>query len=452
MNIFKKYILCIVSFLLVLSFLPSNIKAEEKEYYSILIKENMDFDVVLSKLRSENQKVIYSIPEVKMLQVEGERDKIISAIDSNNIDEINPSTGAFKTYTPNINDEKVINPDSIWEQQWDMKRITHNGESYKLHKPSGKVSVAVIDSGNPEDHPDFQKTSSLKSKNLVPKGGYKGEEPSETGDINQLTDITGHGTSVLSQINANGLMKGVAPDMPVNMYRVFGSSSAEAIWIVKGIIEATKDENDIINISAGSYMLKTGKYSDGSENNSAEIKAYRKAIDYANKKGSIVVSAIGNDSVNINKNSELLNVLNNRLKDEGKFAKGIVQDIPSQLPHVISVASTGPNQTVASFSNYGRNAIDFTAPGGDIELLNTHGPEKWMEDELFKKEIILVAHPQGGYYFNYGNSLAAPKVSAALALIIDKYGYKKNPNKAIQHLKRNCNTNNEIDLYKSLQK
>ncbi|WP_240523812.1 S8 family serine peptidase, partial [Bacillus cereus] len=74
------------------------------------------------------------------------------------------------------------------------------------------------------------------------------EEPSETGDINQLTDITGHGTSVLSQINANGLMKGVAPDMPVNMYRVFGSSSAEAIWIVKGIIEATKDENDIINI------------------------------------------------------------------------------------------------------------------------------------------------------------------------------------------------------------
>ncbi len=83
-------------------------------------------------------------------------------------------------------------------------------------------------------------------------------------------------------------MKGVAPDMPVNMYRVFGSSSAEAIWIVKGIIEATKDENDIINISAGSYMLKTGKYSDGSENNSAEIKAYRKAIDYANKKEALL--------------------------------------------------------------------------------------------------------------------------------------------------------------------
>lgn len=236
------------------------------------------------------------------------------------------------------------------------------------------------------------------------------------------------------------------------MYGLFWVGFAEDIWIVKGIIESTKEENVIINISAGPYMLKTEKYWEGSKNNSAEIKAYRKAIDYAKKKRIIVVSAIGNASVNIDKNSELLNVLNNGLKDEGKFAKGIVQDILSQLPHVISVASTGPKQTVASFSNYRRNAIDFTVPGGDIELLNMYGPEKWMEDELFKKGMILVAHPQGGYYFNYGNSLAAPKVSAALALIIDKYGYKKNPNKAIQHLKRNSNENNEIDLYKSLQK
>lgn len=35
---------------------------------------------------------------------------------------------------------------------------------------------------------------------------------------------------------------------------------AEDIWIVKGIIESTKEENVIINISAGLYMLKTEKY------------------------------------------------------------------------------------------------------------------------------------------------------------------------------------------------
>ncbi|WP_179892757.1 hypothetical protein [Bacillus thuringiensis] len=44
------------------------------------------------------------------------------------------------------------------------------------------------------------------------------------------------------------------------MYRLFSVGFAEAIWIVKGIIESTKEENDIINISAGPYMLKTGKY------------------------------------------------------------------------------------------------------------------------------------------------------------------------------------------------
>ncbi|HHY0838994.1 TPA: S8 family peptidase [Bacillus thuringiensis] len=448
---FKKYCLSIISFILIISFFPNNTNATQIAYYSILIRDNTDFNTVLDKLSKDNQEVVYSISEVNLIQVKGEKGKIISGIGLESIEEINPSTGEFKTYTPNINDQKVLDNKAIWDVQWDIKRITNNGESYKLHSPSGKVSVALIDSGYPENHPDIKSISIQKSKNLVPKGGYKGNEENETGNIHQLTDRTGHGTSVLSQVNADGLMKGVAPGMPVNMYRVFGESSAEGSWIIKGIIEAAKDKNDVINISAGSYLLKNGTYSDGSGNNRAEIKAYEKAIHYANKKGSIVVSALGNDSININIYSELLSILNSKIKDEGKSATGIVQDIPAQLAQVVSVASTGMDSKVSSFSNYGKNIIDFTAPGGDIKLLNKFGADVWMAEEMFKKEMILVAHPQGGYYFNYGNSLATPKVSGALALVIDKYGYKNKPNKAINHLKRNTNAENEIDLYKALQ-
>ncbi|WP_342715407.1 S8 family serine peptidase [Bacillus paramycoides] len=451
MNIFKKYFLSIISIILLVSFVPNNIEAKEREYYSVLIKDNADFNAIVNKLNKDDQKVIYSIPEVKLIQIEGEKAKVISTIGSESIEEINQSNEGIKTYTANINDEKILGNESIWDTQWDMRRITHNGESYKLHSPSGKVSVALIDSGYPENHPDFKSISMGKSKNLVPKGGYKGNEPAETGNIDQLTDLTGHGTSVLSQINADGLMKGVAPGIPVNMYRVFGKGSADTTWIIKGIIEAVKDENDVINISAGSYLLKNGKYSDGSDNNSAEIKAYKKAINYANKKGSIVVSALGNDSINVNNNSELLGFLNNQIKDKGRTAIGTVEDIPAQLANVISVASTGPDKEISSYSNYGKNTIDFTAPGGDIKLLNKFGADVWMRDEMFKKEAILVAHPQGGYYYNFGNSLATPKVSGALALVIDKYGYKNKPNKAIGHLRRNSNAENEIDLYKALQ-
>ncbi|AJI25823.1 S8 family serine peptidase (plasmid) [Priestia megaterium] len=439
-----------ICFTLILCFSFSNAVAAEESSYSILMKDSADFNLALNQLEKEKQEVIYSIPEIKLIQVQGVKNKILSTLHSGNIDEINKSNGEFKTYTPNINKQSISDNQAIWNQQWDMKRITHNGESYKMFTPTGAVSVGVVDSGLPEDHSDFKNISIANSKNLVPKNGYQGKEPWETGNVDQLTDLTGHGTGVISQINADGLMKGVAPNIPVTMYRAFGKSSAEAIWVIKGIIEAAKDGNDVINISAGSYLLKNGKYSDGS-NDKTEIKAYEKAIQYANKRGSIVVSALGNDSVDVNKKNNLLNILNNQLEEESKSAKGIVQDIPAQLPNVISVASTGPNQEISSFSNYGKNQIDFTAPGGDIQLLNKYGSDTWLEDELFKKELILVAHPQGGYYFNYGNSLATPKVSGALALVIDKYGYKNKPHKAVNKLKKSSTGQNEIDLYNALK-
>ncbi|MDQ7863567.1 S8 family serine peptidase [Peribacillus frigoritolerans] len=62
----------------------------------------------------------------------------------------------------------------------------------------------------------------MGQKNLVPKGGLRGTEPEETGDINSINDINGHGTMVAGSIAANGEIKGVAPNTGIKAYRVFG--------------------------------------------------------------------------------------------------------------------------------------------------------------------------------------------------------------------------------------
>ena len=49
------------------------------------------------------------------------------------------------------------------------------------------------------------------------------------------------------------------------------------------------------------------------------------------------------------------------------------------------------------------------------------------------KENILSTSNNQGYFYTAGTSSAAPKVSAALALIIDKYG-KRAPEQTVNHL------------------
>lgn len=132
-----------------------------------------------------------------------------------------------------------------------MKQVTNNGESYKLFSGTKNVTVGIIDSGLDINHLDLKDNVVQGSKNLVPKGGFRGKEIEETGELNLLTDKLGHGTHVAGQIAANGNLKGIAPGIGIKSYRVFGEQNADSLWIIKAIIEAAKDDVDVINISLG---------------------------------------------------------------------------------------------------------------------------------------------------------------------------------------------------------
>ncbi|MGR5939488.1 S8 family peptidase [Bacillus pacificus] len=280
-----------------------------------------------------------------------------------------------------------------------MQQVTHNGDSYRLYPGTKNVTVGIIDSGIDINHPDLINNISPGSKNLVPKGGFRGQESQETGELNRLIDLRRHGTFTAGQIAANGFMKGIAPGIGIKMYRVFGNGAGEAIWVIKAIVEAAKDNVDVINLSLGEYLINgIVSSSDGeSSEELSEIRAYKKAIKYAKSKGSVIVAAAGNDGLNVTNKQEMNDFFRKKNENTGVTYNGEVLDVPAELPNIVTVSSVGPSKLLSLFSNYGENFIDIAAPGGDNRLFQQYGLEQWVKNKLMLKELILTTAPGGGY-------------------------------------------------------
>ncbi|MEH6888425.1 S8 family serine peptidase [Bacillus sp. JJ864] len=410
--------------------------AQEDNHYTILLKDNNDYNNVVRLAKEQNIEVVYSIEELGILQVKTDKDKIKTLGENSLIDTYNPSLRTLGTKMNMSENIQTNLQDSLWDKQWDMHRITNNGESYKVYSGSKNVTVGIIDSGLDIDHPDLKTNIVEGSKNLVPKKGFRGKERDESGDPNELTDKLGHGTHVAGQIAANGKLKGVAPNIGIKSYRVFGERTAESLWIVKGIIEAAKDDVDVINVSLGDYLIDGVAFLEqqDSKTNVAEITAFKNAIEFAEKQGSIVVAAAGNNSLDVNNKDIMYKFLQKKLRNDGIKLEGDVLDVPASLPGVVTVSSVGPSNELSLFSNFGEGFIDIAAPGGDNRLFEQYGFDIWNEQKMYEKEKVISTGPNQDYFYDAGNSTAAPKVSGALALIVGQRNLKDKPNQAVEYL------------------
>ncbi|MCM3444134.1 S8 family serine peptidase (plasmid) [Metabacillus halosaccharovorans] len=423
-------------------FSPIKAFAIEKEgNYSILLN---DFNISLSvkdELKKTGAEIVYEVPEIGFLQVKATNSefsdiKMLSQVSSANpsISWEIPESEKVKVKT---NDISMGNA-ALWNKQWDIKRVTNNGASYKLGTGSHDVVVGIIDSGIDRDHPDLIKNLLPGSKNMVPAGGYQGIELDENGNSNAFDDKHGHGSHVAGSIAGNGAMLGVAPNIGIRSYRVFGTSSAESSWIYKAMITAANDGVDVISMSLGGYdVIGSIFYIDpitGEKqrlaNDVADFKAYKRAVDYVTKKGSLVVVAAGNESLNATNKSEVIDFLNAEYATDGLFFVGAGFDVPGTIPGVITVSATGQNDILANYSNWGPGYIDIAAVGGDTRLyyqyLSEGRRQEYYTKELYQQELTLSTSADGGWYYSNGTSMATPKVSAVAALLIDKYG-KMNP-------------------------
>lgn len=312
---------------------------------------------------------------------------------------------------------KQVLPD-LFSYEWAIKRITNMGETYSINNSKrNSVNIAIIDSGIDTDHEAFKGSIDLKhSENLVPSGGYEGKEVTETGDVNNIEDIQGHGTAVAGVIAAMGKMFGVSPGANLQIYRVFGSSQSKESWILQAIIDATNNGAHIINLSLGQYI----KIPNNNVYESVDACAYKLAIDYATRHNVIVVAAAGNDGLN-EENNSVKEYYDSTHKDLQK-QNYTVLDYPVSLSNVIAVGSSDNNEKLSSFSNYySSNKYNFIlAPGGGTDLLNQYGEKEWYTRRLFMQEEVLSTNNDGNYNYFAGTSISAGEISGELAEIISR--------------------------------
>ncbi len=296
------------------------------------------------------------------------------------------------------NDAEVATSISDWsftyDALWGLERI-------KADQAWGKTQgqdaiVAVIDTGVDYNHPDLwdniwvnpgiigdrnrdgridlddadvNSNGIIESKELLP--GMLGYDFADA-DYNAFDDTFGHGTHVsgiiAAKANNNRGIVGSAPRARIMPIKIFNSNGKTSVRILaKAVMYAANMGADVANMSI------TGSQ-------------YSKLL-------AKIFATISSDMISVaaagNSGKDISGISSTSLSYPGNYAE------------VISVAASTEEDTKAGFSNYGFN-IDLVAPGGSVNG---------------KPNILSTDRTSSGYKVRAGTSMAAPYVTALVALL-----------------------------------
>ena len=260
--------------------------------------------------------------------------------------------------------------------------------------------MTILDSGIDPDHIDL-----VGKVDLTNSATFVTSSPCGAADTASFVDRRWHGTFVASQITTNNVgIAGVAPLTTVVGVKVFRCDGTGSFAdIIAGILYAASLEDvDIINLSLGAWLLKN------TPGGGALVSALNAAVNFANSQGKLVVSAAGNDALNL---------------DRDKSGTSV----PAQSGAAISIYATDLSDDLASYSNFGRSGTWVGAPGGDFP--NPHAPlPGCLLDPALQSVIIgacssaslVMPCGPGSYLIGIGTSFAAPLVAGVAALVDGK--------------------------------
>lgn len=308
--------------------------------------------------------------------------------------------------------------DSRFNLQWGHAAVRAVDAWNYGYKGKG-AKVAVLDGGFSLNHPDIATqydrdcTSDMTGEGI----DYRPNDDDTTGIFSHGMHVAG---TIAAAWNYIGTI-GVAPEARLCLVKVLlnvGSGSFEDV--VEGIIYAADKGVDIINMSLGGALYKSGVPGEYTAREAAELKNFiARAVNYAYQRGVLVIASAGNDGSDGDKDKDLIH-------------------LPSDAPNAMSVSATAPigwavNPAAAfldfpaSYTNYGRSVISVAGPGGDAaypgnENCTLGGLTRpcWVFDLVFSTGAVV--GNSAYYYWSAGTSMAAPHVAGVAALIVSRFG------------------------------
>jgi lantibiotic leader peptide-processing serine protease len=296
----------------------------------------------------------------------------------------------------------------FYARQWNLRAVSAPAAWAAGFLGSRDVVVAILDTGIDYTNPDLAGLVDLdRSISLVPEDvtrHYPGRLP--------FSDLFWHGTAVASAVASNAsVLAGVNRYVTLLAVKVADSTNTHTAGrIIGGIVYAADHGADVINVSRGSQrdrMLDPGT-----------IVAYERAVNYAFRKGALVVSVPFNDAADLDHNGDIVR-------------------LPCEAANAMCAAATGPTgasgvngpwvdvDAPAPYTAFGRSAISVAAPGGTGDpgqfrrfwALCTTTPSAATVPPACRAHQPIV---QGA-----GTSFAAPTVAGLAALLVAQLGHGK---------------------------
>ena len=278
----------------------------------------------------------------------------------------------------------------------------HAREAEAVNVKRAPVTVAVVDSGVEDTHPDLEGRVDTSRSVKCSVNGVA------TQDFYGWRDEFYHGTHVAGIIAANHNdigIDGIAPESTIVAIQATNDNRLiYPEYVTCAFMWAASHGVDIVN---NSYSMDPWVYwSPTDPEQAAGLEAATRSIKYAQDKGLAVIAAAGNEGVDIDNpwidNGSPTDV---PTPTKNRAVEGSIR-VPSMLDGVAQVSAVGQAYNVkpglslgrAEFSNYG-HTIDFAAPG----------------DQIYSTATTLFY--RSGYAVADGTSMATPHVSGVAALI-----------------------------------
>ena len=302
--------------------------------------------------------------------------------------------------------------------QWDMAQI-HVFQAHQISGGSPDVVVGDIDTGIDFTHPDLAPNYDGADSTDCTSGA-----PSPLGVGN---DGNGHGTHTAGTIAAavNGIgITGVAPNVKIAGIKAGNNDGfffPEAV--VCAFIWAGTHGVDVTN---NSYFADPWLFNCKNDPVQRAIwTAERRAIAFAQSKGTVVVAAEGNQADDMSHPT----VDATSPDDTTPVTRDVTNAcavVPVEVPGVIGVTATGNLHLKSFYSSYGISTADVAAPGGDSILQKTADAPNGRVLSTYPAALIgtctrKVIDPSGATYcYLQGTSMASPHAAGVAALLMSK--------------------------------